>query len=204
MPKRNISSALMVLSVLLSFLWVAPANAVLVGTQIGVAGSDILSTITPSSPIIVNGQGTEDFTAGSFGPPPFPGFPPVPIPILSVDVFDTGIDLTAVPTSSVLLQLALPTLSFTGLNWGGAGTLADVTVGVNDFGDSNISILFDPITNPTAFTIEFTNVAFTSPGDTLSVVLTPSHAVPTPSAMLLMGTGLVGLIGVRTWQKRQS
>ena len=195
MHQRNISSAFIALSVLVSVLCVTPANAVLVGTQIGVAGTDILSTINPSSSITVNGQGTEDFQAGRFGPPPFPGFPPPFLAVFSVDVFDTGMELTALNDDS----LTLATLSFTDLNWGGTGALTNVSISRNDIQGGTTSILFDPITNPTAFTIEFSNITLAG-DETVSIALTPSHPIPTPSAMLLMGTGIAALIG---WNYRK-
>jgi len=132
------------------------------------------------------------------------GFPfgiPTNNTLATFDVFDTGINMTTPPALKAgFFDLSV---TFSPLDWGGTGSLQNVQ-----------------LTNVVGFTGPSPTISFAGPGATffilnmngaivpagtggvgagsLAIQLTPLHPapVPAPSAMLLFGTGLIGLIAI--------
>ena len=178
-------------SILLIVSVTSTAYSALVGTEITVIGSSVRVSPGPTEqPITVTPQGESDFLVVQGG------FPHE----LTGDVFDDGIDLVAFFQASNVTYAALSTVTFNGLDWGGTGFLTDVSITSSGFSGTLPSITFAG-PGSSGFVLNLGGASH-GPTASISIALTSSHAVPVPSAMLLMGTGLLGLIGYRKWSNK--
>ena len=124
----------------------------------------------------------------------------------NVDPFASGVSITLTDVSGGggIATLSPGLIAFTDLAWVGGppGNVVGVTVtenltlfsGTTDFGDDFANVLFSGSSpgNGDGIWVE---------GQTLTINLDVQH-VPVPSAMLLMGTGLLGLIGWQRWSHK--
>ncbi len=179
-------------SILLIVSVTSTAYSALVGTEITVIGSSVRVSPGPTEqPITVTPQGDVEFTVDRGGGAP---------PELLGDVFDDGIELVAFFQASNGTYLPSSMVTFGGLDWGGTGSLTDVSITSSGFSGTLPSITFAG-PGSTGFVLNLGGASH-GPIASISIALTSVHAVPTPSAMLLMSTGLLCLIGWH-WRSRK-
>ncbi len=179
---------------------VVPAQASLIGDRIDYEGFGVeFRNLSPGSDILV-GPGI-DFTLTAS-----------PQEQYNVDIDESGITIIPVYTgnlvgtnwgSNVATGAHLRSLRISSLDWVGNpfGVITGVTVsGGRNFGPEDVTFSNHAIETSAA------RGAFELFGDEvlrIDLITSDMTPVPTPSAFLLMGTGLFGLIGYRKYTKNK-